>query len=89
MMMTPTSGPSDKLAHITSALFLNATQAATMTADPLAILTIDKDIEEYYRVLKLIIDPQKEVQVIHTSDTDYAQCVVSLEDNLKTANKTI
>jgi hypothetical protein len=39
--------------------------------------------------LKLIIDLQKEVQVIHTSNTDYARCVVSLEDDLKTANKTI
>jgi hypothetical protein len=39
--------------------------------------------------LKLIIDLQKEVQVIHTSNTDYARCVVFLEDDLKTANKTI
>jgi hypothetical protein len=48
MMITPASGPSNKLAQITSALCLNATQAAAMTADPSVILTIDEDIEEYY-----------------------------------------
>jgi hypothetical protein len=89
MMTTPTSGPSNKLARITSALFLNTTQAATMIADLSAILTIDDDIEEYCRELKLIIDLQKEVEIIHTNNTEYARHVVSLEDNLKTANKTI
>jgi hypothetical protein len=88
-MTTPASGPSNKLARITSTLFLNAAQAAAITADPSAILTIDKDIEEYHQELKLIIDLQKEVQVIHTSNTDYTQYVVSLKDNLKTTNKTI
>jgi hypothetical protein len=88
-MTTPASSPSNKLARITSALFLNATQVAAMTADPSAILTIDEDIEEYRRELKLIIDLQKEVQVIYTNHTDYARCVVSLEDDLKTSNKTI
>jgi hypothetical protein len=39
--------------------------------------------------LKLIIDLQKELQGIHTNNTDYARHVVSLEDDLKTANKTI
>jgi hypothetical protein len=71
-MMSPASGPSDKLARITSALFLNATQVATVIVDPLAILTIDEDIEEYHRELKLIINLQKEVQVICTSNTNYA-----------------
>jgi hypothetical protein len=47
-MMTPASGPSDKLARITSALFLNTAQAATVIVDPSAILTIDEDIEEYH-----------------------------------------
>jgi hypothetical protein len=88
-MMTPASGPSDKLARITSTLFLNAAQVATIKADPSAILTIDEDIAEYHRELKLIIDPQKEVKVIRTSNTDYAGWVVSLEDDIKTANKTI
>jgi hypothetical protein len=88
-MMTPASGPSDKLARITSALFLDAAQAATMKADPSAILPIDEDIAEYRRELKLIIDLHKEVQVICTNNTDYARRVVSLEDDLKTANKTI
>jgi hypothetical protein len=88
-MTTPASGPCDKLARITSALFLNAAQAATMKADPSAILTIDEDIAEYRRELKLIIDLQKEVKVIHTNNTNYTQRVVSLEDDLKTANKTI
>jgi hypothetical protein len=88
-MMTPASGLSDKLARITSTLFLDATQAATVKADPLAILTIDKDIAEYHRELKLIIDLQKEVEVICTNNTDYACCVVSLKDDLKTPNKTI
>jgi hypothetical protein len=88
-MTTPASGPSDKLAQITSALFLDAAQAATVKADPSAILTIDEDIAEYHRELKLIIDLQKEVQVIPTNNTDYAHHVVSLEDDLKTANKTI
>jgi hypothetical protein len=55
-MMTPDSGPADKLAQITSTCFLDATQAATVKADPSAILTIDEDIEEYCRELKLIID---------------------------------
>jgi hypothetical protein len=89
MMTTPTSGPSDKLARITYALFLDAAQAAAVKADPSAILTIDEDIAEYHRELKLIIDLQKEVQVIRTNIADYARRVVSLEDDLKTANKTI
>jgi hypothetical protein len=72
MMMTPASGLSNKLAQITSALFLNAEQAAAVKADPSAILTIDEDIEEYYQELKLIIHLQKEVQVIHTNNMDYA-----------------
>jgi hypothetical protein len=55
-MTTPASGPSDTLARITSALFLDAAQAATVKADPSAILTIDEDIAEYRRELKLIID---------------------------------
>jgi hypothetical protein len=88
-MTTSASGPSDKLARITSALFLNATQVAAMTADPSAILTIDDDIEEYCGELKLIIDLQKEVEIIRTNNTEYAQCIVSLEDDIKTANKTI
>jgi hypothetical protein len=88
-MMTPASGPSDKLARITSALFLDAAQVAAVKADPSAILTIDEDIAEYCRELKLIIDLQKEVQVIRTNNTDYTRRVVSLEDDLKTANKTI
>jgi hypothetical protein len=60
-----------------------------MKADLLVILTIDEDITEYYRELKLIINLQKEVKVIHTNNTEYAQYVVSLEDDLKTANRTI
>jgi hypothetical protein len=88
-IMTAASGLSNTLAQITSALFLNATQIAAMKADPLVILTIDKDILEYHQELKLIVDLQKEVEVIYTNNTDYAQCVVSLQDNLKTANKTI
>jgi hypothetical protein len=71
MMMTPASSLSDKLARITSALFLNATQVAAMKADPSAILTIDKDIAEYRRELTLIIDLQKAVKVIHTNNTNY------------------
>jgi hypothetical protein len=88
-MMTPASGPSAKLGRITSALFLNATQVATVKADPSVILTIDEDITEYCQELKLIIDLQKEVKVIHTDNPDYARCIVSLEDDLKTAHKTI
>jgi hypothetical protein len=71
-MITPASGPSNKLTQITSTLFLNTTKAATVKVDPLAILTIDKDITEYHWELKLIIDLQKEVQVIHTNNMDYA-----------------
>jgi hypothetical protein len=58
-MMTPTSGPSDKLVQITSTLFLNAAQAATVKADILAILNIDDNIKEYHREPKLIINLQK------------------------------
>jgi hypothetical protein len=60
-----------------------------MKADLSVILTIDDDIAEYHRELKVIIDLEKEVKVIHTNNTDYACHVVSLKDNLKTANKTI
>jgi hypothetical protein len=83
------SGPSDKLARITSAPFLDAAQAAAVKADPSAILTIDEDIAEYHQELKLIINLQKEVQIIHTNNMDSARCIVSLQDNLKNANKTI
>jgi hypothetical protein len=51
-MTTPASGPSDKLARITSALFLDDAQAPAMKADPSAILTIDEDIAENRRELK-------------------------------------
>jgi hypothetical protein len=47
-MITPTSGPSDISAQISSTLFLNTAQVAAVRADPLVILTIDKDIQEYY-----------------------------------------
>jgi hypothetical protein len=89
MMMTPASGLCDTLAQITSTLFLNATQVATIKADLLVILTIDEDIEEYYWKLKLIINLQKEVQVIHTNNMDYVQCIGILKDNRQIANKTI
>jgi hypothetical protein len=88
-MMTPASGPSDKLVQVTSALFLNATQAATVKADILAILKIDDDIEQYRGELKLIINLPKEIQVISTNNTDCAGCIGILEGNLQTANKTI
>jgi hypothetical protein len=88
-MITPAAGPSDKLAWITSTLFLNAGQAATVKVDALAILTIDEDIEEYHRELKLFINLQKEVQVICTDNTDHVQHIIALGDALQTANKTI
>jgi hypothetical protein len=88
-MITPASSLCNKLARITSALFLNATQVAAMKADLSAILTIDKDIAEYHQELKLIINLQKAVKVIHTNNTNYTWHIVSLKDNLKTANKTI
>jgi hypothetical protein len=88
-MMTPASGPSDKSARITSALFLNTAQAAAGKADPSVILTIDEDIEEYHRELKLIIDLQNEVQVVHADNTDYTRHIVTLEDDLQTTKKTI
>jgi hypothetical protein len=56
MMMTPVSGPSDKLAQITSTLFLNTAQAAAVKGDPSVMLTIHEDIEEYHRELKLIVN---------------------------------
>jgi hypothetical protein len=61
MMMTPTSGPSDKLVPITSTLFLNATEVAAVKVDTSAIIKIDNDIEEYHRELNSIIDLQKEI----------------------------
>jgi ribosomal protein L36 len=45
---------------------------AAMKVDSSMILTIDKDIKEYHEELKLIIDLQKEVQVICTDNMDYA-----------------
>jgi hypothetical protein len=56
MVMTPASGLPDTLPRITSAPFLNATQAASMKADLLVILTINEDTKEYYQELKLIVD---------------------------------
>jgi hypothetical protein len=52
--MTPASGWSNKLAQIVSMLFVNATQVGTVKADLLVILTIDKDIKEYYWELNII-----------------------------------
>jgi hypothetical protein len=72
-MTTPAYGLSDILARITSTLCLDADEAAAVKADPSAILTIDEDITEYHQELKLIIDLQKEVEVICTNNTDYAQ----------------
>jgi Asp-tRNA(Asn)/Glu-tRNA(Gln) amidotransferase C subunit len=71
-MMTPASGLSIKLTQITSALFLDTAQAAAIKADPLAILTIHEELAEYCQKLKLIIDLQEEIQVIHTDNTNYA-----------------
>jgi hypothetical protein len=88
-MMTPASCLSDTLVQITSTLLLNAAQVATVKADTSAIQEIDHDIEEYHRELKLIIDLQKEIQVIHTNNTDYARCIGILKGDLQTANKTI
>jgi hypothetical protein len=62
---------------------------ATIKVDLSVILTIDKDIKEYYWELKLIIDLQKEFQCIHTNNIDYTQYIFSHKDNLKTTNKTI
>jgi hypothetical protein len=89
MTMTPASGPSDKLARITSALFLHAAQVAAVKADPSAIIIIDEDIDEYRWELKLIINLQKEVQVIHTDNMDYTRCIGTLQGDLQTTNKTI
>jgi hypothetical protein len=72
MMMTPASGLSNKSARITTSLFLNTPQAAAVKADTSAILTMDYNIEEYHWELKLIIDLQQEIQVIHTDNKDYA-----------------
>jgi hypothetical protein len=47
-MMTPAPGPSDKSVQVTSTLFLNAAQAATVKADMLVILAIGDDLEEYH-----------------------------------------
>jgi hypothetical protein len=89
MIMTPTSGPSDKLVRITSAVSVNAAEAASVKVDTSAILKIDDDIEEYHWELKLIIDLQKEIQVICTNNTDYARHIGILEGDLQTTNKTI
>jgi hypothetical protein len=58
-------------------------------ADTLAILKIDDNIEEYHWEVKLIIDLQKEIQVIHTDNMDYTRHIGILEGNLQTADKTI
>jgi hypothetical protein len=73
MMTTPASGPSDKLVQVTSTLFLNATQPATVKVDTSAILKIDDNIKEYRQEVQFIIDLQKEIQVIRTDNTDYVQ----------------
>jgi hypothetical protein len=89
MMISPTSSPYNKLVRITSTLFLNTTQVATMTVDPSAIQTIDEDIKEYSQELKLIIDLEKEVQGIHTDNIDYTQYISIIKDNLQNTNKAI
>jgi hypothetical protein len=89
MMTTPTLGPSDKLAQITSNLFLNAAQAAAMKRDPSAILTIDDDVEEYHTELQSLIDLQQEIQTAHKNKSDYARCIGIVENDLETVNKTI
>jgi hypothetical protein len=88
-MMTPVCGPSDELVRVTSTLFLNATKAATLKVDTSAILNIHDNIKEYCHQLKSIIDLQNEIQVIHTNNTDYAQCTGILEGHLQTTNKNI
>jgi hypothetical protein len=85
----PASGPSDKLVHITSTLSLNGAQVAAVNADTSVILKIDDDIKEYHQELKLIIDLQKEIQVIHANNTDYARYIGILKGELQTTNKTI
>jgi hypothetical protein len=45
MIITPTSSPSNKLAQITSSLFLNAAQVAVVKVDTLVIIIIDDHIE--------------------------------------------
>jgi hypothetical protein len=57
--------------------------------DTSVILTIDDDIEEYYRELQLLIDLQKELQSACKDNMDYACHIGTLENNLETANKTI
>jgi hypothetical protein len=60
-----------------------------VNADTLAILTIDDDIKEYCWELKLIIDLEKEIEVIRTDNMDYAQRIIILEGHLQSAKKTI
>jgi hypothetical protein len=55
MMMTLASYPSNKFTWITSTHLLDTSPGATVKADLLAILTIDKDITEYHWELQLII----------------------------------
>jgi hypothetical protein len=71
-MMTPEPGPSYKLVRITSAFFLNTAQVAAVKADTSEILIIDDEIQEYYQELQLIIDLQKEIEIVHTDNTNYA-----------------
>jgi hypothetical protein len=51
-MMTPACGPSDELVRVTSTLFLNTGEAATVKVDTSAILNIHDNIEEYHCQLK-------------------------------------
>jgi hypothetical protein len=89
MMTTPEPGPSNKLVPITCALLLNNTHVAAVKVDMLAILTIDDNIKEYRQELQLIIDLEKEIQVVHADNLDYARHINILEGDLQMANKKI
>jgi phage major head subunit gpT-like protein len=87
--MTAPPSLSDKLVPITSTLFLNAAQVATVKVDISVILIIDDDIEEYCWELQLLIDLQKELYATCDDNTDFTCRSGTMENHLEMANRTI
>jgi hypothetical protein len=88
-MIPPVCGPSDKLVRITSTLFLNPAQVATVKVDMVAVMTRDNDIDHYHRELYVCIYLKQELQATFNDSVDYIGHIGTLKNDLKIANKSI
>jgi hypothetical protein len=88
----PIPGPYIRMsqkAEMTSALFLNTTQAGTVKRDPSMILAISDNINKYHLELQIMLDLQAELGSSQKDNLDYAWCIRDLERDLETTNGTI